>query len=246
MEPTILICSVMQEAEPLLSRLEAAEPLDGRTVHAWRGRIAGREVVLGVGGMGKSNAASALTALLERHDASGVIGFGIAGAYLGSRLSVGSIAVAASEHYGDEGVETAGGWISTADIGIPLLPGSEPRFNDFPLEEHLAHRALSALSAAGHQAALGPFVTVSTCSGTSARGEVLRHRYTAICESMEGAAYAHIAALYGVPYLGLRAVSNLVEDRDLSRWDIPAATAAAAEAVRVVVAAGALAPEEER
>ena len=246
MKSALLICSVMQEAEPLLSRLEALEPIASRTIPTWRGRIVGREVVLGVGGMGKSNAASALTALLERHDAGVVVGFGIGGAYPGTQLEVGSIAVASSEHYGDEGVDAPGGWISTAGIGIPLLAGSEPRYNDFPLDERLAHRATAALSVAGHHAALGPFVTVSACSGTAARGEVLRQRYAGICETMEGAAYAHIAALYGVPFLGVRAVSNLVEDRDLSRWDIPGATARAAEAVRVVVAAGALVSEGER
>ena len=54
---------------------------------------------------------------------------------------------------------------------------------------------------------------------------------------MEGAALAHVAAIYEVPLLELRAVSNLVEDRDLSRWRIPEAAETAQEAVRAVVKA---------
>jgi futalosine hydrolase len=38
---------------------------------------------------------------------------------------------------------------------------------------------------------------------------------------MEGAAVAHVALLYDIPLLEVRGISNMVEDRDLSRWDIP-------------------------
>ncbi|HEX7239102.1 MAG TPA: hypothetical protein VF263_02460, partial [Longimicrobiaceae bacterium] len=58
-----------------------------------------------------------------------------------------------------------------------------------------------------------------------------------LCEGMEGAALAHVCALYGVPFLELRAVSNAVEDRDLSRWRLPEAVDAATRAVRAVVRA---------
>ena len=69
----------------------------------------------------------------------------------------------------------------------------------------------------------GRFLTVSACSGTQARGAELSRRYQAICENMEGAAVALVALRYGIPCLELRGISNLVEDRDLSRWDLPRA-----------------------
>ena len=40
---------------------------------------------------------------------------------------------------------------------------------------------------------------------------------------MEGAAAAQVALQYGIDCLEVRGVSNMVEDRDLSRWDIPLA-----------------------
>jgi futalosine hydrolase len=48
---------------------------------------------------------------------------------------------------------------------------------------------------------------------------------------------AHVCAIYGVASLELRGVSNHVEDRDMGRWRIPEAAAAAQGAVRVVAAA---------
>jgi futalosine hydrolase len=46
-----------------------------------------------------------------------------------------------------------------------------------------------------------------------------------------------VAAIYDAPFLELRAVSNLVEDRDLSRWRLAYAAEAAQRAVGVLVAA---------
>jgi futalosine hydrolase len=37
---------------------------------------------------------------------------------------------------------------------------------------------------------------------------------------MEGAAAALVALQYGIDCLEVRGISNLVEDRDLSRWNI--------------------------
>ena len=69
----------------------------------------------------------------------------------------------------------------------------------------------------------GRFVTVSTCSGTRSRGEELQRRFGAICENMEGAAAAQVSMRYGIDCLEVRGISNMVEYRDLSRWDIPLA-----------------------
>jgi futalosine hydrolase len=54
---------------------------------------------------------------------------------------------------------------------------------------------------------------------------------------MEGAAYAHVAARYALPFLEVRGISNVVEDRDLSRWQLDAAANVVADALPTVVAA---------
>lgn len=233
--PLALICSVPFECALLRGGLaDAAETTVGRKT-AWNGMLDGAPVLVFPAGMGKTNAAHALTALLETRTVRGVIGFGVGGAYLGSGLAPGNVALASACIYGDEGVEAPNGWISTEGIGIPLLEhGGERVFNEIVLDQDRVERAQAALRAAGIAARVGPFVTVSACSGTAARGEVLARRFGALCEGMEGAALAHVARIYEAAFLELRAVSNAVEDRDLSRWRLAEAAEAAQRAVRVV------------
>ena len=233
--PLALICSVPLEAEPLQTLLLEREPFAVGRRSAVSGRLEGREVIVISGGMGKTNAAQALTALLESREIAGVVGFGVGGAYPGSGLEPGDVAIATSEIYGDEGVAAPQGWLTTREIGIPLLDQGDLRhFNEFPIAPPRLAAAFGALRAAGIVSIAGTFVTVSCCSGTAARGEELARRFDAVCESMEGAAYAHVAALYGLPFLELRGISNLVEDRDLSRWRLRDAARAAANAIAVL------------
>lgn len=233
MNPIVLICAVEFEARPLRARVDHLKEIVVGRRPAWRGQLEDREVVIVPGGMGKTNAAQAITAALESFEAAGVIGFGVGGAYLGAGLVPGELALATEEHYGDEGVDTPAGWISCEGIGIPLLDmDGDQLFNRIPVDPMALRAAASALP----DATPGPFVTVSTCSGTAARGAELSRRFGAICETMEGAAFAHVARLYDIPYLEVRGISNLVEDRDLSNWRLEDASHAAARAVAAIVA----------
>ena len=236
--PLALVCAVALECAALREALENAEAVEIGRKPAWRGVLDGAPAILLPAGMGKTNVAHGVTALLERHAVRGVIGFGVGGAYPGSGLEVGGVALASASVYGDEGVDAPEGWLSTEGIGIPLVRrGERSWFNEFPLDPDRMERARAALSAAGIGARVGPFVTVSACSGTARRGEELARRFGALCEGMEGAALAHVCALYDVPCLELRAISNDVEDRDLSRWRLREAAEAAQAAVRVVAGA---------
>jgi futalosine hydrolase len=234
----VLICSVELEAEPLRSRIRASVTDSFGGKPGLRGRLGDRSVILLTGGMGKTNAAHALTAVLERERVEEVVGFGVGGAYPGSGLSVGDVAVATEEIYGDEGVQAPDGWISTEGIGIPLATrAGRGCFNLFPLPADRVAAAVVAVGGTGMITRSGPFVTVSSCSGTAARGAELAHRFGAICETMEGAAYVHVATLYDLPALEIRGISNMVEDRKLANWRLRDAAESAARAVAAVCGA---------
>lgn len=233
-----LLCAVSREGGELRAALAEAREVEVGRKAAVQGLLDGIPVLLFPVGMGKTNAAQGATALLETRAVRGVVGFGIAGAYPGSGLETGEVALASEVVYADEGVDAPAGWLSTQEIGIPLLEHGElRRFNHFPLDPALVDRARDALGAAGIPVRVGLALTVSTCSGTAARGAELARRFGALTEGMEGAALAHVCALYGVPFLEVRGISNPVEDRDLSRWRIPEAARAAQRAVRTLVPA---------
>jgi futalosine hydrolase len=236
--PLALLCSVDLEARPLLRRLSGTVTGRAGGRPATRGSLGGTSVLIVVGGMGKTNTAQALTAVLESQPVTGVVGFGVGGAYPGAGLEIGELALATDEVYGDEGVAAPEGWLSCEGIGIPLMERDGERFfNHFPLDPARVARAASALRASGLEHRTGRFVTVSTCSGTTARGQELEERFGGLCETMESAAAAHVAALYGIPYLGVRGVSNAVEDRDPSRWQLVRAAEVAALAADAIAGA---------
>jgi futalosine hydrolase len=224
---TVLInAATPQELTYLVRELDATLiPFPG-TGEVWRGTLAtGRlQIVLATTGIGKVNTAWALTALLEHHleqMPALIINTGCGGSYSGSGLNVGDLAVANAEVYGDEGVETPRGWQSMEAIGIPVLVRKDKLyFNEFPLSQEAAEKAMRLAAVLGIPMQRGRFVTVSTCSGTAVRGKKIAGRFSGICENMEGAVVAHLALKYEIPCMEVRGISNLVEDRDLSRWNI--------------------------
>jgi futalosine hydrolase len=191
--------------------------------------LASSRFPLVVAGIGAVNTAHALTGYFATHQKpSLVIQTGIAGAYVPAGIPVGAVVLADTEIYGDLGVLMVDGWQPMEAVGIPLVAardGRPARFNYFPLDETLVARA----SGIGGSliTRTGPFLTLSIVTGVRALGDELHDRFGALCESMEGAAAAHVCALHDIPFLEVRGISNLVEDRDRSKWRIKEAAEAA-------------------
>ena len=195
------------------------------------GELHGKSIVFTHCGVGKVNAAHSATLMLENYDIDVLILLGIAGAYTGA---IGDIAVAESENYGEEGVLTKEGWRSMEAIS-PLLKNEKEYFNTFSLDLKLSQIAVKVSANLGFNVTSGNFVTVSQCSGTRESGDLMRKRFNGICENMEGAAVAHICALYGIPMVEIRGISNIVEERDLRKWNIPLAASHVNKAVSELV-----------
>jgi len=235
-----LMCSVQAEAEHLLG----SEVVKNSTIlgskRVIEGTLGGRPVLLCVSGMGKVNAAHGATLLLTQFKPEALLVFGIGGAYPSSGAHIGDIALAKEEIAGDEGVLTRDGFKDAEYIGIPLLKtATSVMYSTYPASENLMKRSLKSLLARqdGGRGAIhvGSFITLSTCTGTTARARELEERHHGLCENMEGAAAAQVAELHGIPWLEVRGISNLVEDRDLEKWDIPRAAQAVQQAVLHIV-----------
>ena len=229
-----LFCSVQAEAELFLAKIVVAKttPFGNKAVIA--GRLADREVILCIGGMGKVNAAHAATLLLTHFSPEALLIFGVGGAYPLSGAAVGDIALAKQEIAGDEGVLTVDGFKDTKYIGIPLNDTAATEiYTTYQASEGLITRSQKTLSVRRDAGTVhvGPFVTLSTCTGTAARARELEDRYHGLCENMEGAAAAQVAVCHDVPWLEVRGISNLVENRDLKKWNVPKAAEAGQNAV---------------
>ncbi|MBI5204745.1 MAG: futalosine hydrolase [Nitrospirae bacterium] len=220
------ISATRKESSIVLRLLKRSRP-----EQFYSGKIGKNNIVHAISGMGKTNASHAATLLMERFSPCIIINFGIGGAYPSSGLRAGDIAIANKEIYGDEGLWLKDGFHTVDSTGIPFLKkGREKYFNEFPLDKKLAGKAIKCFRLTPDPLPLAPkiksgaFVTVSTSTGTNKRAKELEKRFNAICENMEGAAIAHVCAMYGIPMLEVRGISNIVEDRDRDNWDIKTAS----------------------
>lgn len=169
-------------------------------------------------GVGAVNAAYSLTKFVTQERPGAIVVCGIAGAYPGSELSVGSVACAESECYGDLGAASPEGFLDMRTLGFPLVPGPAPLYNAFPMQVFPGSRR-------------EPFVTVNTCTGSDDAARAMRNRTGGAVESMEGAAIAHVAALSAIPVGEIRGISNMAGHRDRVAWRVQEAANAAQDAL---------------
>jgi len=198
------------------------------------GALSGHDILMLNTGIGKVNAAHSATCLIENYPVKGLINMGVGGAYPESGLKIGDIAIASKEIYGDEGVITSKGWESLKKIGIPLVShGKKKYFNEFLLDKKLLKKGKDRIPPnpplkkggwGDFQIKSGPFVTVSSTTGTQKRAAELRKRFHAVCENMEGAAIAQVCAIYKIPMLEIRGISNIAGERDKRKWNLDLAS----------------------
>lgn len=184
----------------------------------FEGELLKAHVPVIVTGVGAVNAACALSRFLEREGAHAIVSCGIGGAYADSGLPLATAVWAESECYGDLGAASDGGFLDMRALGFPVIGGPEPVYNDLPI----------AIRPRGRTAR---FVTVNTGTGDDATAREMAARTGGGVENMEGAAIAHVAALYGIPAGEVRGISNSVGRRDRSAWRVKDAAAAAQEAL---------------
>ncbi|MHC4729690.1 MAG: futalosine hydrolase [Planctomycetota bacterium] len=176
-------------------------------------REAGVSVV--VTGIGPVNAAHALTAALADPTPRKIVVCGVGGAYPGSGLAVLDVTCAETETYADLGAESPDGFLDMEALGFPVV---NDHYNRLPLSLFPAEKRV-------------PYVTTTTCTGTDATARKIVERTGGAVESMEGAAIVHVALKHGLEVGELRAVSNLVGDRDRKAWKVRDAAAQAQQAL---------------
>ncbi len=217
----VLVCAVPFEGDLIADAMKRKEDVSGWGIRRLRGSLSDRDLLLVISGAGKTNASIATTLTLREYDPSLVISFGLGGAYPGSGLRPGDIALASKEIYGDEGVILSSGFRDLRFMNLPLVQrGRQVFHNTLPVAESHLRRLAAALNKEEIFFRKGPFVTVSTVTGTDARAEQLRRRYRPVCENMEGAAVAHVSFIRDVPFLEIRGISNPVGRREKRDWKL--------------------------
>ncbi|MCP3952996.1 MAG: futalosine hydrolase [Desulfobacterales bacterium] len=201
------------------------------------GRIGQQAVRLVVTGPGMANTVHGLTVAIMSKRPKLILQTGCGGGFREAGLNIGDVAIASMEIDVHLGLEPDRPEDAVGELGFPVIkrPGREI-FNCYPVDVPASSRALQSIEAALSVSAVnvlsGPFITVATVTASIARSGYLYRHHGALVENMEGAGAAHTAALYNLPFVEIRAVSNRVGDRDKSKWDLPLAFQRCAQAVQ--------------
>ncbi|MBI4680023.1 MAG: futalosine hydrolase [Nitrospirae bacterium] len=240
MEFLAILTSVPFESEIILSQLKNVRKTEIAGKTAYKGKLSNINILLMNTGIGDVNAAHSATGIIEHFPIRYIINFGVGGAYPHARLEIGHIAIALKEIYSDKGVISSKGQKGLKEIGIPLVQaGRRKYFNEFPFDKNLVQKVLKRITHyASHPSPIplpqgegvrgrvkaGNFITVSSATGTYNRAIELEKKFNAICENMEGAAIAQVCAIYKIPMLEIRGISNIVGERDKRKWDLKLAS----------------------
>jgi futalosine hydrolase len=140
------------------------------------------------------------------------INAGICGSYT-QTISIGDVAEITEDCVPELGAEDKEKFLSIFDLGL-LDPDFLPYKNGKLINElPISSKTLDGLSKAKG-------ITVNTVHGNKESIQRIKTLFAPQSESMEGAAFLYACLLSNVQNAQIRAVSNFVEERDRSRWDL--------------------------
>jgi len=161
-----------------------------------------------ISGVGLVNTTYTLTKYLSKNKPDLVVQAGIGGS-LHPFYPPGSVAVIKEEVWGDLGVEENNTFKDLFDLKLAenVFPYSSKMLIN--PHQHLLEKVKLKKARA---------VSVNEITTNPSRIQQLIDKYGVVIESMEGAAFHYVCLQEAVPFLQIRAVSNMVGERDKTKW----------------------------
>ncbi|AHJ75192.1 MULTISPECIES: 5'-methylthioadenosine/S-adenosylhomocysteine nucleosidase [Kosakonia] len=204
-----IIGAMEEEVTLLRDKIENRQTLNVGGSEIYTGTLNGTEVALLKSGIGKVAAAMGATLLLERCQPDVIINTGSAGG-LAATLKVGDIVVSDEARYHDADV-TAFGY----DIG--QLPGCPAGFK---ADDKLIAAAEACIGELNLHAVRGLIVSGDAFINGADGLAKIRHNFPqAIAVEMEATAIAHVCHNYGVPFVVVRAISDVADQESHLSFD---------------------------
>jgi len=175
-------------------------------------RLGETEVDILITGLGTTFTTFHLTNTLRDTKYDIVINVGIAGS-LTRELKIGEVVNVVFEEFADLGIETPNEFMTLFESGYINI-------NEYPFENGILKASnqngwLELKKVRG--------ITANKSHGKAKSIEAIQTKFPAHTESMEGAAVFYVCNWMGVDCYQIRSISNYVEPRDASKWNIPLA-----------------------
>lgn len=197
-----MICAMDEEIKSLRDALQNEKITKVRDIEFYAGTISNQEVVLVRSGIGKVEAGITTAVLIINFDVDLIINSGSAGG-IGEGLSIGDIVVSTETAYHDADARAF-------DYVYGQLPGQPARFE---ASKEWGNKMIEAAKETGLNTKLGLIVSGDQfVAGKAAIDKILGYFPDALSSEMEGAAVGQVAHDFDVPYLVVRAMSDVGDE----------------------------------
>jgi futalosine hydrolase len=210
----LIVAATRFEIRPLADKFAYVQKEDDSLAHY---QFRNDKVDILITGMGMTPMAYYLGKQLPGSNYDVVINAGICGSFSDS-LPIGTVVNVTEESFCELGAENNDQFLSLFELG--LMDPEEPPFRSGRLLNNSTPKG-SVLRKL--QRVRG--ITANTIHGHPDTIRKIRELFHPDVESMEGAAFFYACLTSSVPFHQVRSISNFVEERDKSKWDIPLALA---------------------
>lgn len=181
------------------------------------------EIIPWITGIGSLMASHSLTQGVVKLKPDFIVQASIAGSF-SPQLLPPQVVVIKDEILGDLGVQEEDDFKDIFDLKLQepsIFPYYKKCLTNPLLENKTTYYDLPIVNA----------VTINEITTNPKRIELLKQKYQPAVESMEGAVLHYIGIMEKIPFLQIRAVSNMVGERDKTKWQMKEAIAALNEAL---------------
>tara|TARA_B100000780_G_C21075929_1_gene433101 strand:+ start:157 stop:819 length:663 start_codon:yes stop_codon:yes gene_type:complete len=206
---TLLVSATHLELKPFIERAEKVTCISDKLSGY---KINGIDFDILCTGVGMVATAFHLGFSLANSNYNRVINVGIAGAFDKS-IPLGSVVEIIEDQFPEMGAEDGANFLSLLDLKLIQK-------DDFPFQSGLLYNQQSIWNLSYPKVKA---ITVNTGHGSKEKISRTENCFNPQVESMEGAAFFYACKSAKIPCIQIRSISNYVERRNRSSWNIPLA-----------------------
>lgn len=191
----------------------------------WFGNASVNLLITGVGSL--STAWSLKQWFSENEKPDLIINAGIAGSYRND-IKIGDVVMPVTDCFADSGIESGDNFDTLFEAGLADPDEFPYRAGILHCDKHISDKYTKMLKSVAA-------ITVNTATGSESKVNKLVNKFNPDIETMEGATFFYICKREKLSFLALRSISNMVETRNRTNWNIPLALEHLSEKLKEVI-----------
>ncbi len=220
----LIVSATFKEIEPTFNFFKIKKQSNK---NFYKSDFLGNELCFFITGIGSYSTIYYLTKLLSNLKFDLIINIGIAGSY-DKKIRIGDVVLVKSEQIGDLGIDHNGVFKTIFEEKF-ISPNKTPFKKAELLNPHT--NLINKISNIKKVKAL----TVNTTTGDKNKIRVLKNKFNAQIETMEGAAFFYVCLQEKIKFLEIRAISNYVKPRNKEEWDVYLSISKLNERLKIII-----------